>query len=55
MRVINFIIQPPLSLMVGFEIYTERETGIIDGFCVHLLLISIEVSWRDDNDFFNLT
>lgn len=55
MRTINFIIQPPISLMVGFEIYTEQETGKIDGFCVHLLLISIEVSWRDDNDFLNLT
>lgn len=52
----KFIIQPPYSLMIGAELFLEAETRKVDGFCVHLLLISLEVSWADDdNDFFNLT
>ncbi len=52
----KFIFQPPYSIMIGAEVFLDSETRKIDGFCLHLLLISLEVSWSEnDNDFFNLT
>tara|TARA_B100000212_G_scaffold60905_1_gene41225 strand:+ start:1835 stop:1999 length:165 start_codon:yes stop_codon:yes gene_type:complete len=51
----KFIIQPPYSLMIGGEAMINPKTRIVDGFCVHLLLISLDISWADDNDFYNLT
>jgi hypothetical protein len=54
MTQLKFIFQPPYSILLGAELLTNPETRQIDGFCVHLILISIEISW-DDNDYFNLT
>lgn len=55
MTTFKIIIQPPYSILLGAEILTNPETRDIDGFCVHLILISIEVSWEDNNDYYNLT
>ena len=54
MNQIKIIIQPPYSMLLGAELLSDPDTRQIDGFCVHLILISIEVSWND-NDYFNLT
>ncbi len=54
MNQIKIIIQPPYSMLLGAELLSDPDTRQIDGFCVHLILISIEVSWSD-NDYFNLT
>lgn len=54
MSQIKIIIQPPYSMLLGVELLSDPDTRQIDGFCVHLILISIEVSWSD-NDYFNLT
>jgi len=50
----KFILQPPYSIMAGAEVLIDPKTREVEGFCVHLILISIEVSWSD-NDYFNLT
>lgn len=54
MTEIKFIIQPPYSIMAGVELLTNPNTRQVDGICVHLFIISIEVSWFD-NDYNNLT
>ena len=51
----KIILQPPYSLLMGAEILTDPDTREIDGFCLHLILISFEVSWSNRNDYFNLT
>lgn len=50
MTQLKIIFQPPYSMMVGVELLTDPNTRQVDGFCVHLFVVSLEVSWSD-NDY----
>lgn len=45
---ITIIFQPPYSLMLGFEFLNTK--GEIDGFVLHLGLLSVELDWRSDEN-----
>ena len=44
MTSIDFVLQTPYALIVGAEVFQSNGEKT-DGFAIHLLIFSIEVSW----------
>lgn len=43
-------IQPPYALMIGFELFVNKEDLGYKSFVIHALLMSFEVCWDIDQE-----
>lgn len=43
-------IQPPYALMIGFELFVNKEDLGYKSFVIHALLMSFEICWDIDQE-----
>jgi hypothetical protein len=43
-------IQPPYALMIGFELFVNKEDLGYKSFVIHALLLSFEICWDIDQE-----